>query len=147
MIINPAQLNDLPDLLIIETASFVQPWSKADFLSELGKNPPSIYVSRRDPAGPILGYICFWPVADEIQMLKLSVHPECRRQGVSRTLMTFLLNQARKKKASKVLLEVRPSNQAALALYQSLGFEALYRRPRYYDPEGEDALVMEWTAL
>ncbi len=80
-------------------------------------------------------------------MLKLSVRPECRRQGVSRTLMTFLLNQAREKKASKVLLEVRPSNQAALALYQSLGFEALYRRPRYYDSEGEDALVMEWTAI
>jgi [ribosomal protein S18]-alanine N-acetyltransferase len=144
LIIIPAQLNDLPDLLIIEAASFVQPWSKANLLSELSKIPPTMYVTRSDPAGPILGYICFWLVADEIQMLNLAVHPAYRRQGLGRTLMTFLLTRAREEKALKVFLEVRPSNQAALGLYRSLGFEILYRRPRYYDSEGEDALVMEW---
>ncbi len=49
MIINPAQLNDLPDLLIIETISFVQPWSKADFLSELGKIPPVFMCPEETP--------------------------------------------------------------------------------------------------
>jgi [ribosomal protein S18]-alanine N-acetyltransferase len=146
LIIIPAQLNDLPELLIIEAASFVQPWSKSNLLSELSKTPPTMYVTRRDPTGPILGYICFWLVADEIQMLNLAVHPTCRRQGLGRSLMTYLLNLAREQKALKVFLEVRASNQAALALYRSLGFETLYRRPRYYDSEGEDALVMECSA-
>jgi ribosomal-protein-alanine N-acetyltransferase len=138
-------LKDLPDLLTIEAASFVHPWSKGDFLSELSKSPPTLYVTRRDPAGPVLGYICFWMVADEIQMLNIAVHPAYRRQGLGRTLLVFLLTLAREKKALKVFLEVRPSNQTALALYRSLGFETLYRRPRYYDDEGEDALVMEWS--
>lgn len=145
MILIPAHLDDLSDLLLIESASFVQPWSKADFLSELCKSPPSIYVARKDLESPVLGYICFWEVADEIQMLNLAVHPEYRRQGVGRTLLTFLLKQAQVKKATKVFLEVRPSNQAALALYRSLGFKALYRRPHYYPPEGEEALVMGWS--
>jgi len=145
LILIPAQLVDLPDLSTIESASFAHPWSEAVFLSELSKFPPSIYVVRRGPEDPVMGYICFWPVADEIQMLNLAVHPNYRRQGIGRTLMTFLLNQIRGKKALKVFLEVRPSNQPAIALYRSLGFKTLYRRPGYYAPEGEDALVMEWS--
>lgn len=141
----PAHLDDLPDLLHIESASFSQPWSKADFLAELGKHPPSIYVARKDRKSSVLGYICFWDVAGEIQMLNLAVHPEYRRQEVGRTLLTFLLKQTEARKATKVFLEVRPSNQAAQTLYRSLGFKLLYRRPNYYPPEGEDALVMEWS--
>ena len=138
-------MDDLPDLLAIESVSFAQPWSKTSFLSELKKALPSLYVLRKEISTGILGYICFWLVADEIQMLNLAVHPDYRRQGLGRQLMTFLLFQAKEKGISKVLLEVRPSNQAAIALYHSLGFKILYRRPGYYEMEGEDALVMEWA--
>ena len=89
-----------------------------------------------------MGYLCFWQVADEIQLLTLAVRPDCRRQGVGRRLMTFLFQKAREGKAHQVFLEVRPSNRKALALYHSLGFTVVYRRPGYYLPEGEDALVM-----
>ena len=146
MNLHSAQLDDLPDLLSIESASFVQPWSKTAFLYELSKTIPSLYVIRREPFTPILGYICFWVVADEIQLLNLAVHPDCRRLGLGRFLMNFLLEQAREKRELKVFLEVRSANQAAIALYNSLGFRVLYRRPGYYTPEKEDALVMEWTA-
>ena len=145
MIVVPALFEDLPELLAIESASFVQPWSEADFLSELMKSPPSLYVIRRDFKHPVLGYICFWPVADEFQLLNLAVHPDCRRQGLGRRLLTFLLTQAREKRILKIFLEVRPSNPAAIALYCALGFKTLYRRPGYYGPSGEDALVMEWS--
>jgi [ribosomal protein S18]-alanine N-acetyltransferase len=139
-------LEDLAELLAIESASFSKPWSKASFLSELRKAPPSLYLIRKEPLGCILGYICFWTAADEIQMLNLAIHPDCRRQGLGRQLMTFLFLRAEEKGISKVLLEVRPSNQAAITLYRSLGFKILYRRPGYYEPDGEDALVMEWSA-
>ena len=145
MHLTPAHLDDLPDLLRIESASFSQPWSKADFLAELSKTTPSITVARRDRNSPVLGYLCFWEVAGEIQILNLAVAPDYRRQGVGRTLVNFLLKRAEEKKITKVFLEVRPSNQAALTLYHSLGFKLLYRRPDYYPPEGEDALVMEWS--
>jgi [ribosomal protein S18]-alanine N-acetyltransferase len=94
----------------------------------------------------LVGYICFWQAADEIQLLNLAVRPDCRRQGIGRGLLTFLFQKAREEKAQQVLLEVRPSNRKALALYRSLGFEVLYRRPGYYSPEGEDALVMSCPA-
>ncbi len=145
MIFVPALVEDLPDLLAIETAAFAYPWSKASFLSELKKNPPSIFVVRKEAAACVLGYICFWPVADEIQILNLAVHPNRCRQGLGRQLMTFLFLQAEEKKISKVFLEVRSSNQAAIALYRSFRFNVIYRRPGYYEPEGEDALVMEWS--
>ena len=145
MIVVPALFEDLPGLLAIESASFVQPWLEADFLSELMKSPPNIYVIRRDSERPVLGYICSWPVADEFQLLNLAVHPDCRRQGLGRRLLTFLLTQAQEKRTPKVFLEVRPSNLAAMALYCALGFKILYRRPGYYAPSGEDALVMEWS--
>ena len=145
MIFVPALVDDLPDLLAIESASFAQPWTKFSFLSELSKLPPSLYVVRRETSSCILGYICFWLVADELQMLNLAVHPDHRQQGLGRKLMTFLFTVAEEKSVSKVLLEVRPSNQIAMALYHSLGFRILYRRPGYYEPEGEDALVMEWS--
>ncbi len=145
MIFVPAQLDDLPELLAIETASFIQPWSPGSFLSEIKKAPPSLYLIRKEPSACILGYICFWPVFDEIQMLNLAIHPDYRRQGLGRRLMTFLLGRAGEKGISKVLLEVRASNLAAIGLYRSLGFEILYRRPGYYEPDGEDALVMEWN--
>jgi ribosomal-protein-alanine N-acetyltransferase len=145
LILSPARLPDLPDLLAIESASFDQPWPKAAFLSELKKSSPGFYVARAAPDGPVLGYLCFLQIAGEIQLLNLAVHPDHRRRGVGRALMDFLLDRAREKRGTKVFLEVRPSNQAALALYESMGFRRLYRRPGYYTPEGEDALVLEWS--
>jgi [ribosomal protein S18]-alanine N-acetyltransferase len=145
LIFRPAQLNDLPELLAIESASFNHPWSKDSFLSEIKKVPASLYLIRRKPSACVLGYLCFWSMADEIQMLNLAVHPDCRRQGLGRRLMTFLFLLAEEEGISKVFLEVRPSNQPAISLYRSLGFKTLYRRPGYYEPDEEDALVMEWT--
>ena len=94
-------MDDLPDLLAIESASFAQPWTKVSFLSELSKVPPSLYVVRRETSSCILGYICFWLVADEIQMLNLAVHPDYRQQGLGRQLMTLLFAKAEEKKCIK----------------------------------------------
>jgi [ribosomal protein S18]-alanine N-acetyltransferase len=103
-------------------------------------------VARENNQISVFGYICFWPVADEIQLLNLAVRPDCRHKKVGRRLMGFLLQQAREKKMQKIFLEVRPSNRIALDLYYSLGFKILYRRPGYYRHEGEDALVMVRSA-
>jgi [ribosomal protein S18]-alanine N-acetyltransferase len=132
----------LNDLLAIEQVSFPCPWSETSFLAEFKKYPPSLYVARENKNKLLLGYICFWSVADEIHLLNLAVRPNQRHQGVGRRLMQFLLEQARINKAQAVFLEVRPSNLPALDLYSSLGFKVLYRRPGYYGPDGEDALIM-----
>lgn len=146
MISDPFQAEDLDELLAIETACFVHPWTRGSFLAESGKTPPSLYVARENSRAPVLGYICFWLVADEIQILNLAVHPAYRRQGVARHLMHFLLHHAHEKKALSIFLEVRVSNRAAQTLYRSFGFKVIHRRPGYYGPEGEDALVMARSA-
>lgn len=141
----PARRRDLPEILAIERLSFSQPWTRAMFLEELAKMPPTLYVYRPVPSEPLRGYICFWTVAGELQLVNIAVHPEHRGAGVGWRLMEFLLEEARRRQAEKIFLEVRPSNAPALGLYARLGFEVLYRRPRYYTPENEDALVMSLT--
>lgn len=145
MILRPAWKTDLPEILTIEKSAFPHPWSEAIFLSEINRLPTSLYVLTKEVTGSARGYLCFWHLPQEIQLLTIAVHPQCRRQGHGRFMMEALLNEARMREVSQLFLEVRPSNQAAIGLYHSLGFKTLYRRPRYYAPEDEDALVMQWT--
>ena len=96
----------------------------------------------RDEAGTVLGYTLFWHVVDEVHLLNVAVAVAARRQGLGRALMLDLLDYARAHAIVRILLEVRSSNAAALALYDSLGFTRFNVRPRYYS-DGEDAIEMQ----
>ena len=77
-----------------------------------------------------------------MHILNLAVHPGHRRRSIARRLLAEALAQARTLGAELAWLEVRPSNLAALALYESFGFRQVGRRPRYYDDTHEDALLL-----
>jgi ribosomal-protein-alanine N-acetyltransferase len=133
---------DLEEVLAIERASFSMPWSRGAFLYELEQNRVArCYVVRED--GRLIGYICLWEVADEVHITNIAVHPDLRRRGVGRSLLSAVLDDARQRKLRLVVLEVRPSNAEALGLYESFGFRVVGRRRGYYYDTGEDALVME----
>jgi ribosomal-protein-alanine N-acetyltransferase len=133
---------DLEEVLAIERASFSMPWSRGAFLYELEQNRVArCYVVREE--GRLIGYICLWEVADEVHITNVAVHPELRRRGVGRSLLSAVLDDARQRKLRLVVLEVRPSNAEALGLYESFGFRVVGRRRGYYYDTGEDALVME----
>jgi ribosomal-protein-alanine N-acetyltransferase len=97
--------------------------------------------AARDEAGRLLGYMLFWHVVDEVHLLNVAVAIEARRQGIGRALMDDLLAYARENGIVRILLEVRTSNRAAIALYEQLGFEQFNVRARYY-ADGEDAIEM-----
>ena len=82
--------------------------------------------------------------AGECHVLNLCIDPELRGKGLGRYLMKHLLDLARHHKAEMVFLEVRPSNRHAIALYESMGFNEVGRRRRYYPAKKgrEDALVL-----
>jgi ribosomal-protein-alanine N-acetyltransferase len=80
--------------------------------------------------------------AKEGDIQTIAVAPEARRRGLGRVLMTSLLNEARRRGAREIFLEVRADNPGAEALYASLGFERLGVRPGYYQPDNVDAIVM-----
>jgi ribosomal-protein-alanine N-acetyltransferase len=144
LIVRRARLTDVKPIWEIERLSFTCPWSLWCFLAELGNPHSTILV-----AGPSLpqtwetrGYLIYWLVAGEMHIMNLAVHPRCRRQGIARALLQEGLKSARAQGAEVVWLEVRPSNEAAQALYESFGFQKVGRRPRYYADNQEDAVLM-----
>jgi [ribosomal protein S18]-alanine N-acetyltransferase len=142
---------DVPAALAIDLASFpasqmnvgggdVRSVREAQLTEELARAWAHLRVARGD-GGVLLGYALFWHVADEVHLLNVAVAPAVRRQGVGRALMDDLLAYVAAHAATKVLLEVRAGNGAAIALYEALGFTRLGVRTRYY-ADGEDALEM-----
>ena len=151
VLIRLAGLADVTALWAIETASFPTPWSRWSFLGELGHRHS--YTLVAGPASPqpwqTWAYLIFWVVLDEMHILNLAVHPDHRHQGLARRLLAEGLAQARILGAELAWLEVRPSNLAALALYESFGFKEVGRRPRYYEDSQEDALLLtlDWSEV
>ena len=129
---------DLPAVLAIERRSFKTPWSLAMFVLELSK-PSGICVAATTADG-LVGYLICSRYADVWHLMNVAVTPERRRQGIARSLLESLFEQAGDD--ARYTLEVRTSNRAAIAMYQRFGFRAAGHRRRYYHDTGEDALIM-----
>jgi ribosomal-protein-alanine N-acetyltransferase len=149
LLIRQAGLADVADIWAIEKASFPSRWSRWSFLAELGQQHSHTLVIGPSSPHPwqTWGYLVFWVVLDEMHILNLAVHPRRRRRSIARQLLAQGLAQARTLGAELAWLEVRPSNLAALALYESFGFKEVGRRPRYYEDSQEDALLLtlDWS--
>lgn len=143
LLLRRAAFSDIKAICEIERLSFPSPWSKWCFLTEYVNPHSTILVAGPPPPQPwqVWGYIVFWIVADEMHILNLAVHPDRRRRGIARALLSAALAQGQRQQVAVVSLEVRPSNRAALSLYHSFGFRQVGRRPRYYADNQEDALV------
>ncbi len=124
----------------IERASFAVPWSRRAFWEE-AQNERTVYLVAL-LQGEIVGYAGAWILLDEAQITNVAVAPEKRGQGVGRRLMAEMMMRAKARGAMRMTLEVRPSNEAALTLYKSCGFQDYGRRPHYYQDNGEDAVIM-----
>lgn len=129
---------DLPAVLSIERRSFPSPWSLAMFVLELSK-PSGICLAAKD-GGELLGYLICSRYDRVWHLMNVAVAPEQRRRGVARKLISRLLEEAGRE--LPVTLEVRVSNHAAISMYEGLGFRSAGVRPRYYQDNGEDALIM-----
>jgi [ribosomal protein S18]-alanine N-acetyltransferase len=135
---------DLDEVLAIERLSFTLPWSRGAFLYEMEQNRVARCQVMRDGAR-VVGYICLWEIGDELHITNIAVHPDVRRRGIGRALLTSVIDEARQQGPRIVALEVRPSNREARQLYEGFGFRVVGRRKGYYYDTGEDALVMQLT--
>ncbi len=125
---------------VVEKASFSVPWSRKSFWEEAA-NERTYYLLALD-GDEVIGYAGTWILDDEAQITNVAVTPEYRGKKVGAGLMTELIKEAKKRGATRMTLEVRPSNTAALALYDKFGFKDCGRRPHYYLDNGEDAVIM-----
>lgn len=134
---------DLPAVLAIENASFAIPWPAHAFAAELDSGCGTCIVARSAGAtSAIAGYICYWILEGELVINNIAVAAPHRRRGLGARLLTHAFEAARAAACQAAWLEVRPSNVAALALYERYGFSAVSRRRGYYSDNREDALVM-----
>ena len=129
----------VPQVAELERANFSAPWDEASLLREL-ENPLSLWLTAMD-GDVVAGYIGSQSVLGESDVMNLAVRPDHRRQGVGRALVERLIWELSEENHC-LLLEVRAGNEAALALYRSLGFRQVGRRPKYYRNPPEDALIL-----
>jgi [ribosomal protein S18]-alanine N-acetyltransferase len=118
---------------------------EVDLDAELAREIALPWVLKDSDSGELLAFALAWSVADELHLLDMASHPEHRRQGHARALLHELLAYARRQHKRLFLLEVRQSNEPAISLYQSAGFETTGVRRGYYSDTGEDALEMRIT--
>ena len=128
------------DILEIEKNSFPSPWRLPQFLDEL-TNPVSHLWGLLEEER-IVGYICFWMVADEIHIMNIAIHPDMRKKGLATFILKRLIEMATDKGATQIWLEVRPSNRAAISLYNGFGFKEMGVRKGYYTDTHADAIIM-----
>ncbi|WP_374939537.1 ribosomal protein S18-alanine N-acetyltransferase [Leifsonia shinshuensis] len=140
---------DVEAIMLLETATFVtDAWSEQSMRSEVtGPHGYYLVAVGLDDPDRIDGYAGLLAPrgAGEGDIQTIAVAPGARRHGLGRALMLALIGEARNRGAREVFLEVRADNPGAQNLYRTLGFEEIGVRPRYYQPDGVDAIVMRLT--
>jgi ribosomal-protein-alanine N-acetyltransferase len=140
------EIDDVEQVQAIDRLSFSIPWPETSYHFELLKNPGSIlWVAEYHSEGgkrQIVGMIVIWMILDEAHIATIAVHPEYRSQGIGRKLLALALREAIEHGAVESMLEVRANNLVAQALYKDFGYEIVGRRPRYYQDNQEDAVLM-----
>ena len=138
----PMNADHLESLERLERICFSRPWSRKMLAEELENQCAAFLVAEDAVTGNVLGYAGLLVAADEGYITNVAVDPSRRRQGVAAQLLRVFDDFARANRLAFLTLEVRPSNQAAIALYQGFGFTEAGRRRNYYDLPKEDALIL-----
>lgn len=138
----PMAAEHLDRLEQLERMCFSRPWSKKMLAEELDNQCAAFLVAVEPETEKAVGYAGLLVVADEGYITNVAVDPSCRRQGVAAQLLQVFDNFAKSNHLAFLTLEVRPSNAAAIALYEGFGFREVGRRRNYYDLPKEDALIL-----
>lgn len=166
----PMEVDDIPTVSLIEHTVFTLPWSSNAFTYEIKHNPASDYLvlkyvpwmAAKDKGGlsdrvrrifrpgediSLVGYGGFWILVDEAHICTIAIRPEWQGRGLGELLLLALIEQAMKRNAQVVTLEVRVSNIKAQNLYVKCGFKTVGKRRGYYSDNHEDALIMTTDAI
>ncbi|WP_029452740.1 ribosomal protein S18-alanine N-acetyltransferase [Clostridium algidicarnis] len=138
--ISPMTYEDIDDVLAISFLSFPISWSRESFLTELENNFSYYVVAKSDDV--IVGFGGTWIIIDESHITNIAVHPSFRGIGIGELILKSLIDLGKPHFISSMTLEVRASNVVAISLYNKFDFKEEGRRKRYYEDNGEDALIL-----
>lgn len=139
----PMRIDDIEQIMVIENSVYPHPWTRGNFLDSLYSRYETAVL--RDTTYDVMGYYLVMLAVDEAHLLNITVRRDLHGKGYGRLLLDNMVAMARDKAMSSVLLEVRPSNARALAIYEHYGFSRIGQRKGYYPADGntrEDAIVM-----
>ena len=141
--LQPLTSDDLSAVLELDKACFGGLWTLEGYQREMD-SPNSDLLGLFSPVSSLklLGMGCFWSILEEAHITILAVHPQYHCQGLGQALLYSLLKTASDRGLERATLEVRASNLAAISLYQKFGFKTAGRRRRYYQDNGDDALIL-----
>lgn len=141
-LLRPMRVEDVEQVVRVERSIYEFPWTRGNFLDSMHARY-HCYVYELEHA--LVGYGVVMTGADEAHLLNLSIAAEWQRRGYGRQLLERFLEAARSRGASRIILEVRPSNPRAARMYERAGFRVIGVRPGYYPAANgrEDAVVME----
>lgn len=141
--------HDLAEAYQLELLCHPIPWSKQSFYSNQGEHYLNLKITIHHH---IVGFCICQKVADEANLFNIAIHPEFRQQGLAKDLLNNLIDRLLEinspNSISTLWLEVRKSNQAAIRLYSSIGFNEITIRKNYYptaNGKQEDAIIMAFT--
>ncbi|MGN1182134.1 MAG: ribosomal protein S18-alanine N-acetyltransferase [Faecalibacillus sp.] len=131
---------DLDRIINLENQLFLSPWTKEDFIYELDHNPFAYYLVYENNK-KIIGYIGTWMLGDQCQITTIGVDENEQNAGYASLLMNFIIKKSLELNYKNINLEVRVSNDKAIALYQKYKFQKVAIRKDYYE-DHEDAYLM-----
>lgn len=131
----------LDEVAQLEQICFSQPWTRAQLAEEIDNELARVFVAT-DDTGCVLGYGGLHYVLDEADVTNIAVFPEARRKGVAKAILNAMDAFCTENNMAFLTLEVRVSNEAAIALYTGAGFQQVGLRKRFYTRPVEDAMLL-----
>ncbi len=146
--IKPLTLSQVPEMLALDQICLGGFWTEEGYLREINSPKSSLLAlylldsKSRERKYRMIGMACLWSIVEEAHITLLGIHPDYRRQGLGQLLLFTLLEDAIARQLEWATLEVNVNNAAAIELYQKFGFQVAGKRKGYYQPAGDDALVL-----
>jgi ribosomal-protein-alanine N-acetyltransferase len=143
LLIRRMRAQDVPEVMEIESVSFGRHhWSEDSFHNEMNNQVGRYYSLLDTQKNRLIGYCGFWLVIDEVHITTVAVHPDYRGNALGELMVVQAIERSMSQSMHWVTLEVRVSNYSAQNLYYKYGFSSVGIRPKYYQDNQEDALIM-----
>ncbi len=142
--IRRAEEKDIPAITDLEKVCFEgkDPWSYGAFYNEIVENSDKTLYLVALADGKVIGYMGVWMILDEGQITNVAVDPEYRRRHIAESLIEEMVRRTAEEGVTSWTLEARVDNEPAIRLYEKMGFHGEGIRPKYYEYDGTDALIM-----
>lgn len=158
LVIRSATIQHIPAIVTLDRLCFGGLWTADGYAREINSPNSDLFILTvvdvaeatdriSKKRAKVIGIGCMWSILEEAHITLLGIHPDYQRQGLGKLLLVKLLQTAVNRQLTRATLEVRTSNEPAIALYEALGFHHVGIRRKYYAKTGEDALILWRSGL